>query len=132
MRSRKPYVRPLVALACALLAAPVAAADTPLVPLDCEAFLEAGGLGNRFRVIDPLSRVTACLMKEMLAEEEYRVLVLPRVELWRQLCYSDSEQAYLGGVVRRATLQVLAYATPENCASNLESLLALPEPQQPR
>jgi hypothetical protein len=51
------------ALVGLLLAAPAAAETESLLPPTCEALLAQGEFNSRFRVIDPVARVTACRMK---------------------------------------------------------------------
>lgn len=99
-----------------------------MLPPSCQQLLAKGEFNSRFRVIDPLARVTACRMKGEIAEDEFDLLVRGRVEQWTRRCFNDREQAYLHGVLRQATLQSMPFVTRENCMANLEQLLALPEP----
>jgi hypothetical protein len=99
-----------------------------MLPPSCQQLLAEGEFSSRFHVIDPLARVTACRMKGAMEDDEFDLLVKGRVEQWARRCFSDHEQTYLHGVLRQATLQSMPFVTRENCASNLELLLALPEP----
>lgn len=105
----------------------VAPAESDPAGFDCATLLEAGGFSTRFRVIDPLSRVTACRIKGVLGEEEFQVLLGRRVDLWLQHCFSDRERGYLKGVLRQGTMQTMPFVTRDNCATHLERLMALPE-----
>jgi len=122
----------VAALVGLLLAAPAAAQNESLLPPTCEALLASGNFSTRFRVIDPLARVTACRMKGVIADDVFDLLVPDRVAQWSRRCFSEREQAYLRGVLRQATLQSMPCVTEENCAANLERLLMLPEPRKPR
>jgi hypothetical protein len=122
----------VVALVGLLLAAPAAAQNESLLPPTCEALLAPGNFSTRFRVIDPLARVTACRMKGVIADDVFDLLVPDRVAQWSRRCFSEREQAYLRGVLRQATMQSMPFVTEENCAANLERLLMLPEPRKPR
>jgi hypothetical protein len=129
IRSRVPghAARWLAALLLTGLVTAASGGDSMLPP-SCQQLLDEGEFSSRFRVIDPLARVTACRMKGEIAEDEFDLLVKGRVEQWTRRCFSDREQAYLHGVLRQATLQSMPFVTRENCASNLEQLLTLPEP----
>jgi len=98
-----------------------------MLPPSCQQLLVPGEFSNRFRVIDPLARVTACRMKGEIAEDVFDLLVKGRIEQWSRRCFSEREQTYLHGVLRQATLQSMPFVTRENCSSNLEQLLTLPE-----
>lgn len=120
------------ALCALLLAVAPATAQESLLPPSCEGLLEQGGFDNRFRVIDPLARVTACRMKGVIEEDVFEVLVNRRVEQWSRRCFTLREQSYLHGVLRQATMQTMPFVSRENCAANLERLLRLPEPRGAR
>jgi hypothetical protein len=126
-----PAVRAVVLLGV-LLAQPALAESESLLPPTCEALLAPGEYSTRFRVIDPVARVTACRMKGVIEADIFDLLVKGRVAQWSARCFSEREQAYLHGVLRQATLQSMPFVTEENCAENLERLLKLPEPRKPR
>ncbi len=115
-----------------LVAAAQAPAAESLLPPTCAALLEPGGFSSRYRVIDPLARVTACRMKGAIEQDVFDLLVKGRVELWARRCFTEREQGYLHSVIRQATLQTMPFVTRDNCASHLEQLLTLPEPRPRR
>ena len=121
-----------VALLGLLLALPAPAATESLLPPTCEALLAQGDFSSRYRVIDPLARVTACRMKDVIEADIFDLLVKGRVAQWSERCFTEREQAYLHGVLRQATLQTMPFVSEANCAENLERLLKLPEPRKPR
>ena len=125
------------ALASALLWAllsclwlPARAMAEPQLPPTCEALLAPGEFNSRYRVIDPLARVTACRMKGAIEGDVFDVLLRERVAQWSRRCFTPREQNYLHGLLRQATLQSMPFVTRENCATNLERLLTLPEPRK--
>ena len=120
------------ALVGLLLAAPLSAETESQLPPTCEALLAAGEFSSRYRVIDPLARVTACRMKGAIEADIFDLLIKGRVAQWSERCFTEREQAYLHGVLRQATLQTMPFVTEANCAENLEQLLKLPEPRRPR
>lgn len=120
------------ALVGLLLAAPAAAETESLLPPTCEALLAQGEFNSRFRVIDPVARVTACRMKGAIEADIFDLLVKERVAQWSERCFTEREQAYLHGVLRQATLQTMPFVSEANCTENLERLLKLPEPRRAR
>ncbi len=123
---------PVAVLLGLLIATPAVAEKESQLPPTCEALLAPGEYSTRFRVIDPLARVTACRMKGVIADDVFELLVPGRVAQWSRRCFSEREQNYLRGVLRQATLQSMPFVTEANCAANLERLLMLPEPRKRR
>lgn len=101
-----------------------------MLPPSCQELLVQGEFSSRFRVIDPLARVTACRMKGAIEKDVFDLLVRDRVAQWSRQCFSLREQDHLHGVLRQATLQSMPFVTRENCTVNLERLLKLPEPRK--
>ena len=120
----------VAALAALLCAVPALAETESLLPPTCEALLAPGEYSSRYRVIDPLARVTACRMKGVIEADVFDLLVKGRIAQWSQRCFTEREQAYLRGVLRQATLQTMPFVSEANCAENLERLLTLPEPRK--
>ena len=113
--------KPLIALLAAALAAPVAAQPKIMPPgaesrgEQCEELLQSGGFDNRYELIGGMTRVTACSMRGLVAEDQYQRSVSPRLQRYISLCYSADEQPYLRTVVRRGVVQAMPYLSQEGC-----------------
>lgn len=97
----------------------------PSRPELCDALLEPAGFENRYEMIGGMTRITACAMRELIAEEEFEQQVRPRLQAYLASCYSSDERPYLRRVVRRGVIQAMPYASEAGCESMLEKVLRI-------